>query len=53
MKDYNIHNFGEGEILEYEDSYIPKSFWVLVAGLLIWGVYYTVTYFNFIPEFLR
>jgi len=53
MKKYDIHDFGDGEIEEYEGTSVPKSFWFLVVGLMVWGVYYTVMYLNFIPEALR
>ncbi len=48
-----VHDFCDGEISEFEGTIVPKSFWVLVCGLLLWGVYYTLAYIDFVPELLR
>lgn len=50
MGKYEINDFCNGEIQEYEGTYVPKFFWALAIGLLLWGLYYFIAYIGFVPE---
>ena len=45
VAEHSVYVYESGGISE-RDGHIPVWLWVVVVTLLIWGIYYLVTYWN-------